>query len=350
MKFYKKIISLAIIYILLLLNVQYIINAKTPITTEKSFKAAVFIRSLDNYLLTDIKKSLEDIEKDQYNKIDFSFFDSKWDQGIQNEYIEKSINENYDIFVIIPVSTKIDEIKNAINKVVASNIPFILYLPTSSSLIKTVQATPRSAIVTRDVEQSGTLQGKILAKLWNTNKDTMDKSKDNVLDYVLLQGSPNYLSTIARTKYSLQALTEENIHTKQLLSVTCNWEQECAKRAIESAFLTLSNKIEAIISNNDDMAIGAIEALQKYGYNKSDKSKFIPVVGIGGSSKAKELINQGVMAGTVIEDIPTQIKALYDIGMNLISGKNITYGTNLKTNLGNVITIPYQEYIYNPRC
>lgn len=63
MKFYKKIISLAIIYILLLLNVQYIINAKTPITTEKSFKAAVFIRSLDNYLLTDIKKASRILRK-----------------------------------------------------------------------------------------------------------------------------------------------------------------------------------------------------------------------------------------------------------------------------------------------
>ena len=50
------------------------------------------------------------------------------------------------------------------------------------------------------------------------------------------------------------------------------------------------------------MAIGAIEALQKYGYNKGDKSKYIPVVGIDGIPEAKDLINKGFMTGTVIQD------------------------------------------------
>lgn len=41
-------------------------------------------------------------------------------------------------------------------------------------------------------------------------------------------------------------------------------------------------KTEVIIANNDEMAIGAIEALFKYDYNKGDTSKYIPVIGIGG--------------------------------------------------------------------
>jgi methyl-galactoside transport system substrate-binding protein len=53
--------------------------------------------------------------------------------------------------------------------------------------------------------------------------------------------------------------------------------------------------MEAMISNNDEMAIGAIEALQKYGFNKGVNSKSIPVIGIGGSPEAKELINKGFM-------------------------------------------------------
>ena len=72
------------------------------------------------------------------------------------------------------------------------------------------------------------------------------------------------------------------------------------KTALNQLFLTLDDKIEAIISNNDEMAIGAIEALQKYGFNKGGNSKYIPVVGVGGLPEAKELINQGVMTGTVI--------------------------------------------------
>ncbi|NOW06708.1 substrate-binding domain-containing protein [Clostridium beijerinckii] len=47
--------------------------------------------------------------------------------------------------------------------------------------------------------------------------------------------------------------------------------------------------IEVIISNNDAMAIGAIEALQKYGYNKEDKSNYVSVVGIDVLPEAKDL-------------------------------------------------------------
>ena len=119
------------------------------------------------------------------------------------------------------------------------------------------------------------------------------------MQYVMLQGPANNPETIARTKYSIQALNEAGIKTQQLSSVACNWDEECAKTAIESIFLTLGDKIEAIISNNDAMAIGAIKALQKYGYNKGDNSKYIPVVGVDALPEAKELINQGVMTGTV---------------------------------------------------
>lgn len=51
------------------------------------------------------------------------------------------------------------------------------------------------------------------------------------------------------------------------------WDTEVARTTVEALFLGYGSKIEAIISNDDSMAIGAIEALQKYGYNTGDKSK-----------------------------------------------------------------------------
>ena len=115
---------------------------------------------------------------------------------------------------------------------------------------------------------------------------------------------------------------------------------------IESAFLTLNDKIEAIISNNDDMAIGAIEALQKYGFNKGDNSKYIPVVGVGALPEAKELINQGIMTGTVIQDPRAHANAIYAVGMNLVSGNDPLDGTNYKFDeTGITIKIPYYEYV-----
>jgi len=97
---------------------------------------------------------------------------------------------------------------------------------------------------------------------------------------------------------------------------------------IESLFLNYSDKIEAIIANNDAMAIGAIEALQKYGYNKGNKEKNILVVGLDAIPEARYLVNKGFMTGAVIQDARAEAETIYYIGMNLVHGKAPLDGTN----------------------
>jgi methyl-galactoside transport system substrate-binding protein len=104
-------------------------------------------------------------------------------------------------------------------------------------------------------------------------------------------------------------------------------------------------KTEAIIANSDDIAIGVIEALQKYGFNKNDPSKYIPVVGIGGLPKTVEFIKQGSMVGTVVQNPIDYANAVYAVGMNLVAGTQPLSGTNYKFDeTGNTIRIPYYPY------
>lgn len=53
------------------------------------------------------------------------------------------------------------------------------------------------------------------------------------------------------------------------------------------------DKIEAVLCNNDDMALGAIEALKAEGYNSGDASKYIPVVGVDATAPALEAMKEG---------------------------------------------------------
>jgi len=94
------------------------------------------------------------------------------------------------------------------------------------------------------------------------------------------------------------------------------------------------------------MAMGAIEALQKYGFNKGDSSKYIPVVGIGGVLEAKKLIDQGFMTGTVVQDSKLYAKAIYDVSINLASGEDPLHGTDYKFDkTGITINVPNYEYV-----
>ena len=108
----------------------------------------------------------------------------------------------------------------------------------------------------------------------------------------------------------------------------------------------LGNKIEVVISNNDSMAIGAIEALQEQGYNNGDKTKIIPVVGVDAIPEAQKLIKEGIMTGSVLQDPSAMADALYAVGMNLVYNRNPLEGTDYKFDeTGVAVRLPYEEYI-----
>lgn len=344
MNILKKLLSFMIIFILLLHTIEYNAYA-SPSATQNPVKIGVFLLDPNELFLSRFKENLENIQKENENKVQFTFFDSKRNQGTQNDDIIKALNENFDLFVIEPVTFKIEDLKDIFNMIAAKNIPLILLTSPSKELSNIVKGYPRTIIIGGDDKQSGLLQGELLVNLWNTNKKTIDHNNDNIMQYVMLKGPTNDPATTARSNYSIQVLNELGIKTEELSSNFCNWDKTCAKDSISSFYLRYHDKIELIIANNDEMAIGAIEALQKYGYNKGDNSKYIAVVGIGGLPEAKELIKQGAMAGTVIQDPLDYANAIYTVGINLVSGTNPLDGTNYKfDDTGNTIRIPYYPH------
>ncbi|WP_419762020.1 hypothetical protein [Clostridium beijerinckii] len=80
-------------------------------------------------------------------------------------------------------------------------------------------------------------------------------------------------------------------------------------------------------------------------FNHGNKSKYTTVVGVGRLPEANELIKQGSMTGTVIQDPSDYANAVYSIGTNIVSGQNPLNGTNYKFDeTGNAVRIPYKEY------
>ncbi len=345
MKILKKVLSFVLISILFLYNIKDIAYARTDIPAENSVKVGVFLNDFSNIFMSDFIKSLEELQKANKNKIEFVFFDSLASQSTENENIAEQINKHFDLFVVNPVSSNEDEITDGLNQIIQAKIPLIVYLPTTSSVVHIVRSYPNSVIITGNTEQAGTLEGRILADAWNSNKKSFNRQNNDPMRYIMLQGPSNNILTLGRSKYPILALNDAGIKTEQLFSTICNWQRDCARSAVETIFLSLGNNIEAIISNNDSMAIGAIEALQEYGFNTGDSSKHILVVGIGGVSEAKELVDKGIMTGTVVQDSTLHAKAIYDVGMNLISGNPPVNNTNYKLDeTGVTIKIPYYEY------
>ncbi|MBW6410125.1 galactose ABC transporter substrate-binding protein [Clostridium weizhouense] len=345
----KKIVISVMLSIILVLSIvcfNFNVFANSNFNTEKPVKIGVFLSDLENMYVSLVKQDLERIEKENKDKVKFTFFDAKYNQSIQNENIEKAITEEYDLFIINLITNNLSDVENTLIKIMKNNIPLILSPGPSKEIINFLKPYKRFVIVGADYKQAGIIEGKILVNEWNSNKELIDKNNDNILQYIMLKVGTDSPLTYLRSKYSVLTINEAGIKTEELASSNCEGKENCAKLSIESLFLKYGNRIEAIISNNDDMAVGAVKALQKYGYNKGNKSKTIPVVGINGIPEAKDLIEKGFMTGTVILEPQDFAEALYFIGMNLASDRDPLENTNYKfDDTGFTVNLDYKEYI-----
>ena len=103
------------------------------------------------------------------------------------------------------------------------------------------------------------------------------------------------------------------------------------------------DNIEAVLANNDDMALGAIEALKAEGYNMGDPEKYIPVVGVDATAPALEAMSKGEMLGTVLNDADNQGIASVKIAVVAADDKPVTdESIGYTITDGKYIWIPYR--------
>ncbi len=78
-------------------------------------------------------------------------------------------------------------------------------------------------------------------------------------------------------------------------------------------------KIELVMSNNDEMALGAVEAYRKAGYTREDW----PVIfGIDGLEEALEAVKAGEMQGSILNDRVDQAKEMAKLSVEIVCGKD----------------------------
>lgn len=307
--------------------------------------AVIFFETEDPYTMKVIE-SFKEIESVKENNVKFTFLNPQNNIAINNEMLDNALRSNYDLYILYLPDRTEGSVNNVIDRVRQRGKALILMnIPTEIAL-KSSKIYDKVAFVTPDSKKAGIAQGNIIVDLWKKNKEALDKNNNGVLEYILLEGPINDPQVVDRSKYAISTINDAGIKTQELAKGNEDWNKELAKTSINNLFLRYGGNIEAIISNNDAMAIGAIEALQNYGYNKGDKLKNIAVVGIDGLQEAKDLIDKGLMTGTVIQDPKVQSKLLYTVGVNLVNKLNPIGNTDYQIVDGQIIIpFPYDTYV-----
>jgi methyl-galactoside transport system substrate-binding protein len=305
--------------------------------------------NLNTSFMKEFRKSFENFENENKNKVKFTYYDENNNPSVQNQIIDTVTNSKYDLIVSLLADTTEDTVKDFTLKAKQHNIPLILMNISPEIAEKVSQYYDKVAFLLMSPQSAGTAEGQIIADMWNNDKSLIDKNGDGILQYILIKGKSNEIIVEDRANSAISAINNSGIKTEELQTVYSDWTREVSQNAIENIFLRYGNRIEAIIAVTDEMAIGAIEALQEYGYNTGDKSKYIPVVGIAGIPDAKELIDKGLMAGTVIQDTDELVKGIYTIGINLIDNKNPLENTNYKLENNEIMILENPaKYISKP--
>ena len=346
MKKLKKILTITLVLVMIssILTgcAEKMARTNSRVVEGKPVKIAVLLIDFADDYISLLRQDLEEIQRKNEGKVEFTFFDSKSDEAIQNENINTVLKNNFDVVLLNILDVK--AAPAVINKMKEANIPIILFNrePLATDSIKSYK---KAFYVGTDAKEAGILQAKILIDKWNTDRASIDKNGDGVMQYIMLKGDKDNIEQIARTKYSILTINNAGIKTEELASVYANWNRELAKEAILQLFLKYGNKIEVIIANDDSMAEGAIDALQTYGYNKGDETPTIAVIGVDALEPVRELIRKGIMTGTVIQDDRGMTETLYTMAMNLVSNKPPLEGVKYKFDqTGIAVRIPYQEF------
>jgi len=291
-------------------------------------RIGVTIYKYDDNFMALMRKEI-DKEAKQLKGIELLMNDSQNAQSIQNDQVDVLLSKGVKALAINLVDPS--AAPTIIGKAKPDNIPVVFFNKDPGG--KAIGSYDMAYYVGTDPKESGIIQGDLIAKQWKA-MPAMDLNKDGKIQFVLLKGEPGHPDAEARTKYVVDQLNKQGIQTEQLFMDTGMWDAAMAKDKTD-AWLSSSraNDIEVIISNNDGMALGALEATKAHG-------KKLPIFGVDALPEALQLIKKGELAGTVLNDGVNQGKAVVQLSNNLAQGKAANEGTNWKVE-NRVVRIPY---------
>ena len=323
MKKHGFIISMAIFVIIFIVG---FISMMSRVASPKKnvIKIGLCLYRFDDTFISNVRQEIEEYakeyEKEHDIKINLEVVDARDNQNTQNHQVERFVSLDYDVLLINVVDRF--AASNMIETAVGAKIPIVFFnrKPVDDDLnradnIYYVGAGPKAA---------GIEQAKIIINAYNENPHSIDIDGDGVINYVLLEGEPSHQDSLVRTEWVIKTLQENNIPINKLNGAIGNWERAQGSALMED-FLNKYSNIDLVISNNDDMGLGAIDAIER-----ANNITGIKVVGIDGTKEALEAINEGKLLGTIESDKKEYAKAVVEIAMHSIGKSDLPDDVNAK--------------------
>ena len=324
----KKLLVLALALILALGCVSALAEEELP----ESLNIQVLVWKYDDTYGSTVRAAMEKwaayYSEEMGIDIQLTMYDAADDIGKQIEQATMICSQGCD-FVIINLA----EVSNGAALTTMfqeAGIPFLFYnKQPAEATVQEVLVDTGTIFIGTLARQAGDMQGQILYDLY-TADNSIDRNGDGKLQYVMLMGEPQNDEAIARSQYSVETAEELGLEMEQIgETLVCNWDQAQAQEAINAVWAAEGDNIEVIFANNDQMALGAIAALNGYGYNTGNEGDpSVVVLGVDAIDAALVSIENGGMTGTVLQDGDAMGQANILCAINGALGRDWLDGTD----------------------
>jgi len=226
--------------------------------------------------------------------VKITVFDGKYDALTQNNQFETMVTQKYDGILFVPIDVQAGA--EAVEKAAAAKIP-VVGSNTRVNSDKLVSYVGSNDVIAGEMEAESVIKAM--------------GGKGNV---VILEGPIGQSAQIERRKGNQNVLAKYP-NVKVLEMKTANWSRAEAMSLTENWLTSHAGKINGVIGQNDEMALGAIEAIKAKGIDL----KTIHVVGIDGVSDAVRAVKAGSMV-SVLQDANAQAQGALDVLMRNLIG------------------------------
>ena len=288
-------------------------------------------------------------------------YDANGNQTTQTEQVTTALAKGSKLLIVNVVDTgSNDAAQNIVDQAKAQNVPVVFFNRSVDESV--VSSYDKCVFVGTDYEMAGHMQGEMIGKYLVENYDKLDLNGDGKISYVMFKGQEGNMEAIARTQYGVEDANkvlkeagkpelefyDASNKNKYLVDQNGTWSSAAATDYMSTILAQYSesskNMVELVIANNDDMALGAVSALQTAGYNK-EGTKSIPVFGVDATDAAKSAVNSGAMVGTIKQDADGMASTIVTITQNFFAEKSALDGLDSENLVGNWrVNIPYHTY------
>jgi methyl-galactoside transport system substrate-binding protein len=275
------------------------------------------IRNLDEQFVADYAANLKVLAAKA--GVDLKLLDSRSDQATQLDQLNTLITQGVKYFVIVPNQTEATEQMAKAIKAVGGGAAFSNIQPSVAAL----KVGPTFFLASSPESVAGQIQADIIDKYFQKNPAKLAPGK--TINALFLLGQLGHPAQKYRTEAVKSGLIAKGYKLNVIAEDTANWKPDEAQQKMDAWIAAYNGKFNIVITNNDGMALGAVESLLTAKYTKGDAADGtilkVPVLGVDATQVALKSMSEDKLYATVLQDSVGQSSTAFELALAMATGK-----------------------------